>query len=719
MKMVMPLSVLLAACTPCRAVEAVRLAERSRRILTGPFTLKAKAPQERLDEFKHVDYPAVTIENEYLRCTVLPSVGGRLYEVYNKASKSQLFFVNPYLETHPDDFEGGHPWNLGGVEVNFPYFHHGNTYNDAWQWAKVERPDGTAGVVMSHTSTPTMQRAVFRVLLRPGVARVDLEYDFENLNPYGWGLAAWIDTMHPKTMDTQFILPTPWVAQHGHNAGRTDLQPWPVRNGVDLSWQRNLLPGRGDLSEFGFMPRERFHGCYEHKTDRGAVRIFDPATLPAAKLWTQTLPVSPERYYQHFEIWTATSAVMEDPGHQPELSAYRAADSWYQVWGIGGYVFANEHAALNLARQPDGKVLAGVCGTRHIPGCVVSLRHGRDSILRETFDLDPAKPWRREVPVREGDMELEVVGPDGARLAAYELRADEVPQEQWKMPEKPRWQRGLNAAYYDEDYSTLWRRRGHFLDGALRRFAEALKQEPGSAKLMIDLARCHLKDEQVRVGYAYQKPGPEADSDAAKRREADLASAVDLLTKALSVTGTGNGTVGGASLPREPVVGGASLPREPSVGGASLPREPVVGGASLPRVPSHVALAHFYLGLALERQGKRPEAIEHYRAALKCPVPCPAAALYLARLTLHDSAKEALSLARRAAEAYPQSTRAKHMLMVALAATGQAMEAKLVGHALLDHDPSHPVTLALLGRAPGPMPPWAEAELKWLRGADK
>jgi len=688
---------LMVACTSCQAVEGVRVAEGTRRILTGPFLLKGKAPQERLDEFKPVAYPAVTIENEYLRCTVLPSVGGRLYEVFNKASKSQLFFVNPYLETHPDDFEGGHPWNLGGVEVNFPYFHHGNTYNDAWQWAKVARPDGTAGVAMSHTSTPTMQRAVFRVLLRPGVARVDLEYEFENLNPYGWGLAAWIDTMHPKTMDTQFILPTPWVAQHGYNAGRTDLAPWPVRNGVDLSWQRNLVPGRGDLSEFGFMPRERFHGCYEHKADRGAVRVFDPATLPAAKLWTQTLPVSPERYYQHFEIWTATSAVMEDPGHQPELSAYRASDSWYQVWGIGGYVFANEHAALNLLRRPDGKVLAGICGTRHIPGCVASLRVGRDNVLRETFDLDPARPWRREVAAPAGDGELEVVGPDGARLAAYELRADEVPQEQWKMPEKPRWQRGLNAAYYDEDYSTLWRRRGHFFDGALRRFAEALKQEPNSAKLMIDLARCHLKDEQVRVGYAYPKPGPEADSDAAKRREANLASAVDLLTKAIAVGGAGGGVVGGAS----------------------LPREPIVGGASVPRVPSHIPTAHFYLGLALERQGKRPEAIEHYRAALKCPIPTPPPPLYLARLTLRDDPKQAVALARSAAAAYPQSTRAKHMLMVALGATGQPMEAKLVGHALLDHDPSNPVTLTLLGRAPNPMPLWAEAEVQWLRAADK
>jgi len=271
--------VLAGVCVACHAAEEVKVYEGVVKILTGPAKRDAGTPQMRPEDFKPVEHPAVYIENEYLRCCLLPQIGGRVYEVYNKASKSQVFYVNPYLETDANSFAGG-AWNLGGVEVNFPYFHHGNTYNERWQWARIERANGAVGVVMSHTSRPTMQRAVFGVLLRPGVARVEFEYRFENMNPYPWGLAAWIDTMHPKTMETQFIMPSPWMAGHGHNKFRTHLEPWPMRDGVDLSWQKNL---RDTLSEFAFMPRRRFHGCYEHATDRGAVRIFDPETLPAAK----------------------------------------------------------------------------------------------------------------------------------------------------------------------------------------------------------------------------------------------------------------------------------------------------------------------------------------------------------------------------------------------------------------------------------------------------
>ena len=639
-----------AASAGCAAGDgAVKVYEGHKEILTGPFRLKAPAPQKRLAEFKRVRYPAVYIENEYFRCCVLPTVGGRLYEVYNKASKSQVFFVNPFLETHENDFAGGHPWNLGGVEVNFPYFHHGNTYNDRWQWAPIRRADGSAGVMVSFTSRPTMQRTGFRILLRPGVARVDLEYRFENLNPYSWGLAAWIDTMHFKTNDIEFILPTPWVAGHGHNRSRTRLEPWPVRKGVDLSWQKNVPKG-GDLSEFGFMPRHRFHGCYDHGKDRGAARVFDPRTLPAAKLWTQALPASPELYYQHFEIWTATSAVMEDPKRQGELSCTTGADSWQQVWGIGGYVFANRDLALNLARRKGGKLLAGVCGTRRIADCVVSLRQGHETICRQPLDLDPARPWRKELADPNGDVTMEVTAPDGRSLACYELRTDEQPKEQWEMPAKPRWASGRNAAYYDEDYSTLWRRRGHFLDGAIGRYRALLKADPNSPKLLTDLARAHLKDAQVRRGFAYQQPGPKADADAAKRRTADLATAVSLLGKVLE------------------------------------------------KQPKN-ARGHLYLALALEGQGKRAEAIRAYRSAVSCRPTDWAAALELARLLLKDKPAEALALSRQAVRAYPQCVRAKHVLMVALTRNGKGAEAANIGKRLRELDPADPLTTHLLAAA--------------------
>jgi tetratricopeptide (TPR) repeat protein len=452
--------------------------------------------------------------------------------------------------------------------------------------------------------------------------------------------------MHPKSMDVQFILPTPWVAGHGFNVHRTTLYPWPVRDGIDLSWQKNIPP-KGDLSEFAFMPRERFHGYYDYKKDSGAVRVFDPQVLPAAKIWTQAPPVTPDQWYQHFEIWTATSSVMEDPIRQSELSAYDAWDSWQQAWGIGGFVFANEELALNLARQDDGRLLLGVCGTRHVPNCVVSLREGPDTFFREVVDLDPAKPWKKLVAPRAGDIVMEVVSCEGISLAEYELRCDPLPQEEWKMPPEPRWAKGINNAYYEEDYSPLWRRPNQFLDGAIQRYKDLLQKEPQSAPLMVDLARAYLKDAQIRLGAQYGEPGPKADADAAKLRETDVVEAVALLKKAAEL-------------------------------------DAAKGNARL------------YLGLALESQGKADEALAAYEAAAKAANPAWAAETCLARLLVKTRPAEALAHARRAAEGYPQSTRAKHVLMAALIANAKTTEAVAVGKAMLTMDPADPLTTALL-----------------------
>jgi tetratricopeptide (TPR) repeat protein len=388
--------------------------------------------------------------------------------------------------------------------------------------------------------------------------------------------------------------------------------------------------------------------------------VFDPRTLPAAKLWTQVPPVTPEQYYQHFEIWTATSAVMEDPVWQAELSSYAAGDSWQQVWGIGGYVLANEDLAMNLERVKGGKLLAGVCGTRKLPGCVVSLRRTDQTLLRRAFDLDPAQPWRGELPDGGGrDVTMEVFAPDGAVLARYELRdPNALPKEQWQMPAEPRWQKGVNSAVYEEGYSPLWRRPDQFLDEAIRDYGKLLKDAPAGSpqavELAVALARSHLKDEQVRIGAGYRKPGPEADADAAKRREADLEKAVELLEGVL--------------------------------------KDAPAGSAA----SSATSQAWLYLGLALERQGKRAEAVAAYRAALKGDAPATAAGVWLARLVMATDPAEAAALAQRAAQQHPQSIRARHVLLAALQAAGRLDQAADVGAKLLARDATDPLTTRLL-----------------------
>jgi predicted Zn-dependent protease len=101
----------------------------------------------------------------------------------------------------------------------------------------------------------------------------------------------------------------------------------------------------------------------------------------------------------------------------------------------------------------------------------------------------------------------------------------------------------------------------------------------------------------------------------------------------------------------------------------------------------------------LERQGTPPEAIREYRAALSSDAPGQPAVVCLCRHMLKENPAEALMLARRAAAMYPQSTRVKHLLIVALLTAGNPAEALDVGKTLDAQDPSDAVTIALLADA--------------------
>jgi len=69
-------------------------------------------------ELKAREISTVVLENENLRATFLPELGGRLYSLFNKENQQELLFTNPILQfanlsTLNAWFSGGIEWNMG------------------------------------------------------------------------------------------------------------------------------------------------------------------------------------------------------------------------------------------------------------------------------------------------------------------------------------------------------------------------------------------------------------------------------------------------------------------------------------------------------------------------------------------------------------------------------------------------------------------------------
>ncbi|MEV4266558.1 DUF5107 domain-containing protein [Kribbella sp. NPDC049584] len=86
-------------------------------------------------------FPALVLENDHLRATVLPTLGGRLYSIVHKATDQELLYRNPVFQ--PANLALRNAWFAGGVEWNVGSTGHWTGTCAPMHAARVEGPDGT------------------------------------------------------------------------------------------------------------------------------------------------------------------------------------------------------------------------------------------------------------------------------------------------------------------------------------------------------------------------------------------------------------------------------------------------------------------------------------------------------------------------------------------------------------------------------------------------
>lgn len=88
---------------------------------------------------KMIQLKTAVIENDIMRVTFLPEQGGRLYSMYNKCTKKDVFFKNPVYQ--PCNLGILDAWFDGGVEWNVAQYGHTFTSNLPVFFAKVKQGD--------------------------------------------------------------------------------------------------------------------------------------------------------------------------------------------------------------------------------------------------------------------------------------------------------------------------------------------------------------------------------------------------------------------------------------------------------------------------------------------------------------------------------------------------------------------------------------------------
>src|SRR6266545_4472761 len=198
-----------------------------------PYPLLDSLTNKRVDK----TYRAVFLENEYLRVTVLPELGGKLYAIYDKTAGRDTLYTNHVVKYAMVGIRGA--WTSGGIEWNFPDGHTLTTVSPVDYVTRMEE-DGSAAVIVGDTERVQRMQWAVAIRLRPGRKVVETEVTLNNRRETPGRYWFWATAAAPATDDMRFIYPMREAYPHAF---------WPVfsfpkHNGVDLSADREDLPGK-------------------------------------------------------------------------------------------------------------------------------------------------------------------------------------------------------------------------------------------------------------------------------------------------------------------------------------------------------------------------------------------------------------------------------------------------------------------------------------------
>ena len=110
-------------------------------------------------------YTRLTLENDWLRVSVLPQLGGRVYELIDKATGNNELYRNPVIKpTNWGPPEQGWWLAAGGLEWGLPVEEHGYESAIPWLYDVITGSDGIT-ITVRDSITPDRLRAAISIYL--------------------------------------------------------------------------------------------------------------------------------------------------------------------------------------------------------------------------------------------------------------------------------------------------------------------------------------------------------------------------------------------------------------------------------------------------------------------------------------------------------------------------------------------------------------------------
>jgi tetratricopeptide (TPR) repeat protein len=342
----------------------------------------------------------LNLENEYLKCVILPDLGGHLYRCIDKRNGADMFYANPSLKFARIAYRG--VWAAYGIEFNFPVSHNWMTASPI-DFSTSTAQDGSASVWVRNIDRVYGMEWCVELTLHPGQALLEQKTTLYNPGAERHRFYWWTNAGVQVWDDSRLYYPQQYSVTHGF----VDLDTWPVtRDRVDLS-----VVGHhkfGPVSRFSYASNEPYMGVYSPKTNAGVVHYSARTDLPSKKVfswgsdaegleWRKALSDNNSAYV---EIQAGLFRDQETYGFLDPQQSIHFTELWMPVLELGGIDYATPDAILSLepaastnGRNADEDVVLNV--TRDFPNAKLQVFYENKVIDAETVSLSPQPTFRK------------------------------------------------------------------------------------------------------------------------------------------------------------------------------------------------------------------------------------------------------------------------------------------------------------------------------------
>jgi tetratricopeptide (TPR) repeat protein len=351
-----------------------------RSFITYPYTTRENLTNQKKDKA----WRTLNLENEYLKVTVLPDLGGRLYSCVDKSNGREMFYANPSIKYAQVAFRGA--WVALGIEFNFPVSHNWMTVSPV-DFGTVKEADGGASIWVGNIDRPYGMMWRVALTLHPGSSLLEQTITLYNASDLRHRFYWWNTASVQVDDDSRIIYPMEFTASHGFK----DVDTWPVdSSGLDLSIPANHT--RGFVSRFAHATREPFMGIYHPKSQSGVAHYSPIDQAPAKKIWSWGWDADGKDWRRalsdndsaYLEVQAGLFRNQETYAFLEPQQFLRFKEYWMPIRQIGGFSRVNLSGALNLQRTAaaNGKtnLHVGINVTRAIANGLLRIKANEKTV---------------------------------------------------------------------------------------------------------------------------------------------------------------------------------------------------------------------------------------------------------------------------------------------------------------------------------------------------